>query len=211
MRSGNRSLVARWRLRWLLWTGRTQQAIDWLTEHLQRQPEDTHALASLGYLQAQADRLDEAADALERLVRLDPVNAHGWFNLGFVREQQGQDLDAMNAFERAVRVDDRHDRAWFGLGQTLARMERHTDAIAAFSRNTALQPMSPHGWQALALAQAQCGNLEEAWRLCRHLQAFEPRHASRLQTQLEHPELAAGPSGQVASSDNRGVTPLPPT
>ena len=55
------------------------------------------------------------------------------------------------------------------------------EAAAALERNTQLQPMSPYGWYQLARVQIDRAKPEEARKIIRHLQTFEPKVAAQLE------------------------------
>jgi len=96
-------------------------------------------------------------------------------------EADGQLEDASAAFWKAVALDPKLDRAWYGLGLALLRLGKRDEAMQALKRNTELQPMSPYGWYHLARAHADSQQPEEARRIIRHLQGFEPRIAAQLE------------------------------
>jgi predicted Zn-dependent protease len=66
----------------------------------------------------------------------------------------------------------------------LIRLERFDEAIAALKRNTELQPMSPYGWYQLARAHVDCQQPDEALKILRHLEGFEPKVATQLEREL---------------------------
>ena len=53
--------------------------------------------------------------------------------------------------------------------------------MTALKRNTELQPMSPYGWYQLARVHMDRHEPEEARKIIRHLQGFEPKVAAQLQ------------------------------
>ncbi|HSV61024.1 MAG TPA: tetratricopeptide repeat protein [Variovorax sp.] len=178
--------AAHWRLRltamaWLL-LGRNEAAEQTFGEMLARWPDDAYALASRSFVRAQQGRRGAAIEDARRLVAAHPERAAGdWFNLGYLLEAEGQTDGAADAFGRAVALDPKLDRAWYGLGLALLRQGRLDEAMAALKRNTELQPMSPYGWYQLARAHVDCQQPEEARRIIRHLQGFEPKIAAQLE------------------------------
>ena len=89
--------------------------------------------------------------------------------------------EALLAFRRASELSPELDRAWYGQGLVLIRLKRFDEAIAALKRNTELQPMSPYGWYQLARAHVDSHQTEEAVKIIRHLQGFEPKVAAQLE------------------------------
>jgi tetratricopeptide (TPR) repeat protein len=166
---------------WLL-AGRPAAAMDTWQAMLRRWPDDAHALASLAHTQAQAGHAALAIGHLQALVAAHPArSAADWFNLAYLLQEQDRLEEAEAAFRRALALDDRLDRAWYGLGLALIRLGRADEAAQALQRNTELQPMSPYGWYQLARVHAQQERPEQALRIIRHLQGFEPRVAAQLQ------------------------------
>ena len=53
--------------------------------------------------------------------------------------------------------------------------------MVALERNTKLQPMSPYGWYQLARVHMDRHEPEEARKIIRHLQGFEPKVAAQLE------------------------------
>lgn len=144
-------------------------------------PRDAYALASRSHVRAQlGDRAGAIADA-ERLVQAHPArSAADWFNLAFLLDADGRAGEAEPAFRHALALDDKLDRAWYGLGLVLIRLGRTDEAMAALERNTELQPMSPYGWYQLARLHAERAQPEEARRIIRRLEGFEPTVAAQL-------------------------------
>ena len=77
-------------------------------------------------------------------------------------------------------LDPKLDRAWYGLGLALIRLKRLDEAVQALKRNTELQPMSPYGWYQLARVHVDRQQPDEAAKIIRHLEGFEPKVAAQL-------------------------------
>ena len=149
---------------------------------LQRWPNDAYARASRAHLRAQSGQLQDAIADAQQLVAAHPTrSAADWFNLAFVLEKANRLEEAETAFRRAVEIDAKLDRGWYGLGLVLVRLGRLDDAAIALKRNTELQPMSPYGWYQLARVQINRQRPEEAVKIIRHLQGFEPKVAAQLE------------------------------
>jgi tetratricopeptide (TPR) repeat protein len=175
-----------WRLKlraiaWLL-LGRRAAAEQAFGEMLALWPDDPYALASRCHVRAQLGRRDDAILDAQALVRAHPDRSGGdWFNLGFLLDEAGRTEEAEAAFRRAVALDDKLDRAWYGLALVLIRQGRYDDAVPALERNTKLQPMSPYGWYQLARVHMDRHEPEEARKIIRHLEGFEPKVAAQLE------------------------------
>ena len=115
------------------------------------------------------------------LVQLHPArSAADWFNLAFLLEAEGRAEEAEPAFRRALAMDPKLDRAWYGLGLALIHLGRFDEAVEALRRNTELQPMSPYGWYQLARVHMDRHEPDEALKIIKHLQGFEPKFAAQL-------------------------------
>jgi tetratricopeptide (TPR) repeat protein len=184
MTAGERIEFWRLKLQAMLWLllNRREAACATFGEMLQRWPSDPYALASRAHVLAQLDRRDEAIADARRLTVAHPQRSAGdWFNLAFLLEAAGRLDEAEPAFRRALEMDPKLDRAWYGLGLVLIRLDRPEEAVAALKRNTELQPMSPYGWYQLARLHADRHDAEEARKIIRHLEGFEPQVARQLQ------------------------------
>jgi tetratricopeptide (TPR) repeat protein len=175
-----------WRLKlraivWLL-VGRREAAEAAFGEMVAQWPGNPYALASRSHVRAQLGRRDGAIADAQALVQAHPDrSAADWFNLGFLLEDAGRFDEAEAALRRAVALDDKLDRAWYGLGLVLIRQQRFDEAVAALERNTKLQPMSPYGWYQLARVHMDRHEPEQARKIIRHLQGFEPKVAAQLE------------------------------
>jgi tetratricopeptide (TPR) repeat protein len=166
----------------LLVMNRRQAADGTFGEMLERWPDDAYALASRCHVRAQLGRRDDAIADAQRLVQAHPRrSAAHWFNLAYLLEDAQRLAEAESAFREAVALDPKLDRAWYGLGLTLIRLQRFDEAVVALKRNTELQPMSPFGWYQLARVQVDRDEPDEARKIIRRLQGFDPKVAAQLQ------------------------------
>ncbi|WBY01691.1 tetratricopeptide repeat protein [Ramlibacter tataouinensis] len=170
----------KWRAIALLALGRRDAALQVFQDMLAEFPGDAYPLASIAHLQGQGGATDAALATMARLLKLHPGDGAHWFNQGFLLEAAGRYGEAETAFRRAVELRPALDRAWYGLGLCLIRLGRLDEAVDALKRNTQLQPMSPYGWYQLARVHADRHEAEEARRIIRHLQRFEPKVAAQL-------------------------------
>ena len=192
--SGLDFFMLKWRARAFLFLGMDEQARETFEDMLARWPEDGYVLQSLAHLEAARGHLHRAVLHLKHLVTLTPESGAAWFNLAFVLEQQHEAQEAEQAFRKAIEREPTLDRAWYGLGLTLIRQQRLEEAIAALKRNTEMQPMSPYGWYPMARAHMDLGHRDEAARVIRHLEGFEPKVAAQLRR-----ETGIGSSKEVGS------------
>lgn len=178
--SGLDFFMLKWRARTFLVLGMEQRAHGVFTDMLARWPADGYVLQSLAHLEAARGHLHRAVDHLRALVAAQPAVGSAWFNLAFVLEQLELGEEAEQAFLKAIELEPTIDRAWYGLGLCLIRQKRFEDALAALKRNTEMQPMSPYGWYQMARVHMDLGQRDEAARVIRHLEGFEPKVAAQL-------------------------------
>jgi Tfp pilus assembly protein PilF len=171
----------RWRATVLLVFGQPRKAFAVFGDMLAEFPGDPHALASMAHLQSQLGDAPGALRTMEQLLAAHPDNGTHWFNHGFLLEEAGEYERAEVSFRRATELSPQLDRAWYGLGLVLIRLQRLDEAVTALKRNTQLQPMSPYGWYQLARVHVDRHEPEEARKIIRHLQRFEPKVAAQLQ------------------------------
>jgi tetratricopeptide (TPR) repeat protein len=184
MSSTNSFEFWRLKLRAILWLllGRLAAAEETFGEMVALFPDNPYALASRSHVRAQLGRRDDAIADARRLVHAHPGRSAGdWFNLGFLLDEADRLEEAEAAFRRAVALDEKLDRAWYGLALVLIKQRRFDEAVPALERNTKLQPMSPYGWYQLARVHMDRHEPEEARKIIRHLQGFEPKVAAQLE------------------------------
>lgn len=172
----------KWRAIALLVFGRRARALALFEQMLAEFPGDPYALASKAHLQAEL--LGDKAAALrtlDQLLQAHPEVGSHWFNHGYLLESVEDYERAEQSFRRATELSPKLDRAWYGLGLVLIRLGRFDEAITALKRNTQLQPMSPYGWYQLARVHVDRQEPEEARKIIRHLQRFEPKVAAQLE------------------------------
>jgi tetratricopeptide (TPR) repeat protein len=170
----------KWRAIALLVLGRQVPALAVFEDMLREFPGDPYALASKAHLQAQLGDRAGGLRTMEQLLAAHPDVGSHWFNYGFLLEEEGHYERAEAAFRRATELSPQLDRAWYGLGLVLIRLQRLDEAVTALKKNTQLQPMSPYGWYQLARVHVDRHEPEEAQRIIRHLQRFEPKVAAQL-------------------------------
>ncbi len=165
---------------WCILFRRRDLAIEFYRRMLELDPQDTLALASIGFQHAQQGRKRDALAMFDRVVALKPRDAEAHFNRGFLLQELNDHDRAMAAFQQALAIDSDHDRALYGLALSLISLRRPAEAVAPLKRNTELQPMSPYGWYQLARVQHGLGRLRETQNILDHLATFEPKIARQL-------------------------------
>ncbi len=165
---------------WCVLFRRRDVALEYYRRMLELDPDDTLALASIGFQYAQQGRKREALAVFDRLAPLKPDDAEVQFNRGFLLQELNNHDAAMTAFRQALALNPDHDRAHYGLALSLISTHHPQEAIAPLKRNTELQPMSPYGWYQLARVQHELGRAHETQKILDHLARFEPKVARQL-------------------------------
>jgi tetratricopeptide (TPR) repeat protein len=176
---------------WLQFFKRPAQAQAIYTHMLARNPNDTGARSMLAGMLAETGHTEAALEQLLVLEKKSPQDGAVLFNIGFIHEQAGRTELAEQYFRRALALQPNIDRAWYGLGLVLIKQGRLNEALAALKRNTELQPMSPYGWYQLAMTHHHLGQDQEARKIGKHLEQFEPKVAKQLLRDLDSTPAAA--------------------
>lgn len=206
--------------------GTLEPAIVALEEAIAKHPEGAAdvplavALGNLGFLRAEAGRLDDAQAALRRAIRMrerlgapDTVElASLWFDLGTVLGRKGATVDALAAHRRALDIIEAK------LGPETLEAAESLRAIARLERDAARSDESVASYRrALSIRRAALGedsgevavsNVELGWAL---LAAGLPGEATERFTVAEHVAQAVTgrPSLLVARAmEGRGVADL---
>jgi tetratricopeptide (TPR) repeat protein len=165
---------------WCLLFRLRDAAVECYGRMLALDPDDTLALASIGYQRAQQGRKREALALFDRVVALAPSDAEAHFDRGFLLQELNDHDAAIAAFRQTLALKPQHDRALYGLALSLISTRRLEEAIAPLEANTKLQPMSPYGWYQLARVQHELGRNERTQKIIDHLSRFEPAVARQL-------------------------------
>lgn len=110
-----------------------EQAIAYLDEALELEPDYAQALIRRGLALSQVGYGDEAFDDLTRAVRLEP-SAEAYLSRGLCLFRQGRTEGARKDLEEALRRDGDSYRAWNILGAVALKEEKDAEACAAFEK-----------------------------------------------------------------------------
>lgn len=151
------------------------QAEGYRDEALARDPDDSGALATAGFIAYRFhDRYAESERDLERAVRAGPNDAiaHHWY--GVVLLNRGRIAASVREFETARRLDPTSEVYWRWLARAYAFERRPADAAAAAIAALRIRPDDAPARFALASAQEQRGHLREALATVRAIAASMP-------------------------------------
>jgi tetratricopeptide (TPR) repeat protein len=133
----------------LLTHQRYQQAVQLLSETVQRYPQSAEARLLLGEVWRRSGRLEQAEQEFEDAVRIDSASVEGWFRLGCIQAARSQQAKAANSFRRAIRLKPDYADAHFNLGHRLKELGDASGAADAFRAALRCRPDHEPARQAL--------------------------------------------------------------
>jgi tetratricopeptide (TPR) repeat protein len=170
---------------WMIFFKRPEQGKALYEDSLRLYPSDAHAKNCIATLYANNNQNDLALKFYGELAVQQPKEAAHVFNQAFLHDSMGNVDKSIELFLATIAIDPSFDRAWYGLALNYISLRRFDDAIDALKRNIKLQPMSPYGYYQLAVTYMHQGNAEEAHKIHKQLQQFEPKFARGLKVDLE--------------------------
>jgi predicted TPR repeat methyltransferase len=154
--------------------GRSQEAIQLISQALKIAPEYVDAHNNLGNILREQDRLDKAEACYRQVLELTPENAGAYNNLGTVLRATGRLADAETAYRRAIELDPDFPGPYQNMGNLLSQQGRVSEAVAHYSQAIVLDPNHPGSKRMLGIALSCLGRVEEAAKVFREWAAKEP-------------------------------------
>lgn len=142
--------------------GRMDEALQAFREAAALEPGLTEAWFFLGITLLRLDRAGEAASALRQAHALSPDPPEILAPLADLEFRAGNDSAALPLWQRLVQLRPTDEDARLKLGETLTRLGHHVEARAAFRAGLAALPASAGLWMALAQAEEDAGDREQA-------------------------------------------------
>jgi Flp pilus assembly protein TadD len=117
----------------LLKRGAFAEAISFLDEAIEKDPEDVNLYEYLGYAYAKSGKMYEAIDVIEHAIDLDPKSPKLHYNLGIAYEKVHNFTQAKEEFTKALGLDPGYTPAKTALDLVIARIdeERKSGTISA--------------------------------------------------------------------------------
>lgn len=144
---------------------------------LAERPDDTRALAMLGFLELERDRTAQAAALFGRAIASGADDPVLHLNLGFALLQDDRPDEAADAYRAATVHTPDWPNAWNGLGSALQHSGDLAAAALAFERACELAPDSADGPANLATLRRAEGRDSEAVELLRRALRLEPQQS----------------------------------
>lgn len=158
-----------------LWgSGKTEQAIDWLTEYVRKHPKDPQGLTQLGeFLRHDESRLNQAIHMLERSIKLQKDSSIAWLSYGTALSQLKRTSEAKRAFRTALQINPNLYQAANDLAVILMQEGNNEEAIRLLEKATGLLPNNPEMHMNLARALAKEQRFKDAELVARHAASLD--------------------------------------
>jgi Tfp pilus assembly protein PilF len=142
-------------------TGRSDDAVTWLSRAVERQPVFPRAFKELGELLRTKRRYAEAESVLERGIEASPTVAELSLLLGGVGLDRGDAAGAKVAFARALAIAPGNTDALMGFGVALQYEGNFARAAERFRRVLAADPAHPRARLNLGYCLIEQGDVDE--------------------------------------------------
>jgi tetratricopeptide (TPR) repeat protein len=140
MATGKTSTSAAQTVRQLLQKRQFDECLEFLRNHLQREPGDSECQELLGMTLFVTKRYEDAKAAFERLTQMDPMYSAGWVNLGAVQNVLKDYQGATKSLRKAIQRDTKSASAYYNLGIAQKAMKMNSMAISAYREAIKLDP-----------------------------------------------------------------------
>jgi tetratricopeptide (TPR) repeat protein len=179
----------------LLAHNRVAEAVRFLRQRVQDDPDAHWAWLWLGRLLIQQEQFEAAEPVLREAVRRAPKSIETQFYLGVVFYCQGKSREAAPFFRRAAELKSDYALAHYNLGHCLIRQGERTAALGAFRLAVRCKPNLADAHTNLGDLLIQDGQYAEGLVHLRHAVALNPgdSRANKLLGQVFH--YAAGCMG----------------
>jgi tetratricopeptide (TPR) repeat protein len=159
---------------------RAEEALDWLEKRLaDKKADDFNIRLAYARLLTDVQRFDEARRQFEMLAVNSPENSDVIYALGLLYLQANRLDDAETQFKRLVEQNERFYNAKYYLGR-IAEEREDFDAASTWYRSVAGDENFFDAQVRLVLLQARDGELEEALKNLRAIQAPSPQQKALL-------------------------------
>jgi Tfp pilus assembly protein PilF len=162
------------------WAGYPEQALIYLNEAVQRDPQNASAHLSIGHIHMEAGRYEEARKHLKQAAALRPDLPDVWTNLGGLALAIGENTTALRYFEKALALHPDLSFALAGSGQAYARLGDAAAAERMLRRALDADPNYADAADQLGLVFARQNRLEEARDAFQRAIASDRHHVSAI-------------------------------
>ena len=159
--------------------GRTDEAIEILSQMLEHNKDLEHGWEWLGVLRALDGQLIGSEAALLQAAELQPSCATAWSNLGAVLTCLFKLNEASSALRKALEIDPGHLEALHNLGVVESKRGNNDEARRLLRKALAIVE-SQQTWLALAQVMENLNRWREAARCYEKVLAISPKNASAM-------------------------------
>ncbi len=128
-----------------------EEAIRYLKEAIQLEPDLDAAHNNLGLLLSDLKRNDEAEAAFRKAIEINPTYDTAYYNLGNLLSDFNRNDEAEAAFRKAIELNPALTEAYSNLGLLLSYLKRNDEAEAAFRKAIELNPALTEAYSNLGL------------------------------------------------------------
>jgi tetratricopeptide (TPR) repeat protein len=181
----------------LIQQGKTDEAVPYLNQVIEKDPYHWMALNELGEIYRRKRQTDMAIERFEAAIEIKPDFVAAINNLGLAYYDQGKFQEAIARFDEAIRIKPDHRSAYINKGSALCQMHRYQEALVEFDAALRITPDHALTFFNKGLALRNLGRTNEA------IQAF--REALRLRPGYE----SAGKELDAALKETQPETKTP--
>ena len=155
--------------------GELVEAEKMLREVIERDPKDSNARVTLGYVLLKQRRLIEAYNYSFEVARDEPKNSYAFAVLGMTLLSAGNFVDAKASFINAIKLNNTEALAWSGLGMADFYENRILLGLGKLQEAAFLEPQEPDFLFTLAQVSARAERYKEAAEAYRRFLQVSPQ------------------------------------
>ncbi len=161
-------------------SGRLNQAEEFYSLVLERDPKHTDAQRFMGVLFRQRGDLQMAGEWMEKALQSGPLSAQVHHDLGLIRFELGRVEEAILSYRKAIDIQPEYPEALYNLGNAYYSAHRSEDAKEAYQQAISQQPsMADAGYNLGLLAQEE-GRGDRAIGYYEGVLRMDPSHTPAL-------------------------------
>ena len=142
--------------------GHLQQALDEVSQFLQKFPSSPTLFTISGATNMGLGQLGAAVESYKQALALKPDYAEVYNNMGVALQEQGKLEEAIEAFNKAVVFKTDYAEAYNNLGNTLKDKGKLEEALDALNKAVVLKPDYAEAYFNLGIILKDQGSMEEA-------------------------------------------------
>jgi len=104
--------------------GKTDEAIEALTDARKKNPEDLNLILNQAELYSELNQMDKFGELMSEAISLDPNNPDLYYNLGVVNYNQGRVEDAKKYYRKAIELKPDYSNAYMNLAVAILEKDK---------------------------------------------------------------------------------------